>query len=92
MFSDNAILLSSELLRYFSGSQIKRYKLYLTSIQENYSKHIDIFYHYIRDLIENKQVKLYYIDGKENLTDILTKILSQVLFSHFHLSLSLKIL
>ena len=61
-------------------------------ILEKYSKHIDICYHYIRDLIKNEQVKPYHIDGKENPADILTKNLGQVLFSHFHPFLSLKIL
>jgi len=62
------------------------------SIQEKHSKHIDICYHYIRDLIEDEQVKSYHIDKKENLADILTKNIGQVLFSYFHPSLSLKIL
>ena len=63
-------------------------------IQEKQSKHIDICYYYIRDLIEDKQVKLYYIDEKENPADIfiLTKNLDQVLFSCFHPSLGLEIL
>ena len=56
-------------------------------IQEKYFKYIDIYYYYIKDLIENKQVKPYHIDGKENLANILTKNISQVLFSHFCLSL-----
>ena len=42
------------------------------TIQEKHSKHIDIYYHYIRDLIEDEQVKPYHIDGKENPADILT--------------------
>ena len=62
------------------------------SIQEKCSKHIDICYYYIRDLIENEQVKPYYIDGKENPADILTKNLGQVLFSCFCTSLGLEIL
>ena len=52
-------------------------------IQEKCSKYIDICYHYIRDLIKDEQVKPYYIDGKKNSIDILTKNLGQVLFSHF---------
>ena len=60
-----------------------------SSIQQKHSKHIDIHYHYIRDLIEDEQIQLYPIDGKENLADILTKNLGQILFSHFCLSLSL---
>ena len=57
-----------------------------------YSKHIDICYYYIRDLIEDKQIKLYHINGKENLADILTKNLNQILFSYFYLPLGLEIL
>ena len=45
-------------------------------IQEKYFKYIDICYHYIRDLIKNKQVKPYYINRKENSADILTQNLS----------------
>ena len=46
----------------------------------------------IRDLIKNEQVKLYHIGGKKNPANILTKNISQVLFSHFCLFLSLEIL
>ena len=60
-------------------------------IQKKHSKHIDIYYYYIRDLIEDEQIELYYIDGKENLADILTKNLDQILFSCFCLSCSLEI-
>lgn len=37
------------------------------------TKHIDIKYHYIRELVENKTIKLNYINTKENIADILTK-------------------
>jgi len=60
-------------------------------IQEKHSKHTNIHYHYIRDLIEDEQVKPYHIDGKENPANILTKNLGQVLFNHFHPSLGLEI-
>ena len=61
-------------------------------IQEKCFKHIDICYHYIRDLIEDEQVKPYHIDRKENPADILTKNLGQVLFSCFCSFLNLEIL
>jgi len=61
-------------------------------IQEKHSKYIDIRYYYIRDLIEDKQLKPYHIDRKENPADILTKNLGQVLFSYFYSSLGLEIL
>ena len=37
------------------------------------TKHIDIRHHYIRNLIENKDVALVHIDTKRQLADILTK-------------------
>ena len=62
------------------------------SIQEKHFKYIVIYYDYIRDLIEDKQVKPYHIDEKKNPANILTKNLSQVLFSYFHSFLGLEIL
>ena len=35
------------------------------SIQEEHSKYINICYYYIKDLIKNKQIKLYYINKKK---------------------------
>jgi hypothetical protein len=37
------------------------------------SKHIDLKYHYIRDLVQRKIVKLQYIATSEQVADILTK-------------------
>jgi len=51
-----------------------------------------ILVHFSRDLIEDEQIKLYYIDGKENPANILTQNLGQILFSHFCSSLGLEIL
>ena len=61
-------------------------------LQEKYFKHVDIYYHYVRDLIKNKQIKPYYINRKKNPANILTKNLGQTLFNHFHPSLGLGIL
>ena len=58
---------------------------------KKYFKHINIYYHYIRDLIKGKQIKLYYVDRKNNSANILTKNLSQVLFICFHSSFGLEI-
>ena len=74
---------SDNLISLFQGSN---------PIQKKHSKHIDIHYHYIRDLIEDEQIKLYHMDGKNNLADILTKNLGQILFSYFCLFLGLEIL
>jgi hypothetical protein len=37
------------------------------------SKHIDMRYQYIRDLVERKNVKLQYIATRKQVADILTK-------------------
>lgn len=37
------------------------------------TKHIDLKYHYIRELVNSKKVKLNYINTKENIADMLTK-------------------
>ena len=77
---------------YIYGNNLSSFFWGFNPIQGKCSKHIDICYHCIRDLIEDEQVKPYHIDGKKNPADILTKNLGQVLFSYFHLSLSLEIL
>jgi len=49
-------------------------------VQEKRFKHIDIWYHYVRDTIEDNKIKPYHINRARNPTDILTKNLGQVLF------------
>ena len=61
-------------------------------VQEKRSKHIDIRYHYVRDVIEDDKIKPYHIDGARNPADILTKNLGQILFHQFHPLLGLEIL
>jgi hypothetical protein len=53
------------------------------SVTKKCSKHIDIWYHYIWELVENNVVHLLYIQGMENLTDILTKNLGHIKFFTF---------
>jgi hypothetical protein len=54
-----------------------------SEVQEKCSKHIDIRYHYIRELLEKKQVDLNFINGSENPADILMKNLERVKFHTF---------
>ena len=77
---------------YIYGNNLGLFFWRFNLILEKCSKHINICYYYIRDLIKNEQIKPYHIDGKENPADILTKNLGQVLFSHFRPSLGLEIL
>jgi hypothetical protein len=44
-------------------------------------KHIDVQYHFMRDMVERKKVLLEKVDTLENITDSLTKSVSVVKFS-----------
>ena len=47
------------------------------------SKHIEIKYFYIRDMVHNGAIKLYYLSTYEQFSAVLTKPLSQVKFEYF---------
>jgi hypothetical protein len=47
------------------------------------SKHIEIRYHYIRDMVQRGAIKLQYVSTDEQVADVLTKPLSRVKFGHF---------
>jgi hypothetical protein len=47
------------------------------------SKHIDIKYYFIRDKVQEEEVKLEYIPTDEKTTDFLTKPLSRIKFAYF---------
>jgi hypothetical protein len=47
------------------------------------SKHIEIKYHYVRDMVQKGAVKLQYISTDEQVADVLTKPLSRVKFEYF---------
>jgi hypothetical protein len=47
------------------------------------SKHIEIRYHYIRDMVQRGVIKLHYVGMDEQVVDVLTKPLSHVNFYHF---------
>jgi hypothetical protein len=47
------------------------------------SKHIEIHYHFIRDMVQRGALKLQYISTDEQVADVLTKPLSRVKFEHF---------
>jgi hypothetical protein len=56
--------------------------IFITSnkVIERQSKHIDICYHYMQELIFDKQVELFYLEGVSNPADTLTKSLGQINF------------
>ena len=45
------------------------------------TKHIDVHYHFVRDMIEDKKVLLVKVDTLKNTTDALTKFVSSEKFS-----------
>jgi ATP sulfurylase len=47
------------------------------------SKHIEIKYHYIRDMVQRGGVRVQYVTTKEQVADVLTKPLLRTKFEHF---------
>ena len=47
------------------------------------SKHIEIKFHYIRDMVQRGAVKLQYVATDEQITDVLIKPLARVKFEYF---------
>ena len=47
------------------------------------SKHIEIKYHYIRDIVQRGVVKLQYVATDEKIVNVLTKPLARVKFEYF---------
>ena len=59
-------------------------------MQEKCIKHIDLHYHFIRDVVRLKQVELFFIEGAENPADMFTKNLGRVKFLKFREQLGLE--
>ena len=47
------------------------------------TKHIDLHYHFIREAVEDKKIKLEYVPTGDNIADIFTKVLAQPKFTCF---------
>ena len=54
------------------------------------TKHINIQYHFVWEVVENRKITLEYIPTDENLVDIFTKPLTKTKFHHFTELLGLK--
>jgi hypothetical protein len=61
-------------------------------VTEKRSKHIDIRYHYVREVIRRKIVEVYFIEGEENPADLLTKNLGHIKFQKFRAMFGLEFL
>ena len=55
--------------------QLSMYYISLTSPKQSKTKHIAIKYHYVRELVQDKEVKMEYVNTKEKTIDIFTKAL-----------------
>ena len=58
-------------------------KLFNNLVFHNKLKHIDIWYHYIRDMKQRGAMKIQYIVIDEQIVDVLTKPLARVKFEYF---------
>ena len=59
-------------------------------VQERHLKHIDIHYHYVWQLIEEKKIELFFIEGAKNPADLFTKNLASPKFTKFREQLRLE--
>ena len=59
-------------------------------VTERRSKHIDIRYHYIREVIAQGHVEVFFIDGNDNPADMFTKNLGHIKFLKFRSALGLE--
>jgi hypothetical protein len=53
------------------------------------SKHIEIKYHYIRDMVQRKEVHVLYLPTHKKIEDIFIKTLAKTKFEYFHERLGL---
>ncbi|GJW06074.1 retrovirus-related pol polyprotein from transposon TNT 1-94 [Tanacetum coccineum] len=51
------------------------------NVQHSRAKHIDVYYHFIKDQVENGVVKLYFVRTEYQLADIFTKPLPREIFN-----------
>jgi hypothetical protein len=84
-----SLALNSLPSRFFGDNQGA---IFLASnpVQEKRIKHIDLCYHFIRDVIQNKQVELFFIEGANNPADLFTKNLGHIKFLKFREQLGLE--
>ena len=58
-------------------------KLSVNPVFHDRTKHVEIKYHYIKDMVLRKAIQLRYISTNEQTANILTKPLSKIKFVYF---------
>jgi hypothetical protein len=58
-------------------------KLSENPVSHDRSKHVEIKYHYIRDMVQRKAVLVQYLPTDEQIADVLTKPLAKSKFEYF---------
>ena len=53
------------------------------AVQESHTKHINIYYHYICELVVAKEIDLQFVPGEMNPANMLTKNLQKIKFTQF---------
>ena len=56
----------------------------------SHMKHIDLWYHFIREAVEDNKISISYILTDENVSDVLTKALVRLKFEQFIEALGLR--
>jgi hypothetical protein len=64
-------------------------KLSENPVVHNKSKHIEIKYHYIRDMVQRKAIHVQYLSTHEQVADVFTKPLARMKFEYFRERLGL---
>jgi hypothetical protein len=59
-------------------------------VQERRTKHIDVKYHHVRDLIEEKRIEIFWVPTDDNPADMFTKNLGHIKFLKFRSMLGLE--
>jgi hypothetical protein len=59
-------------------------KLFENFVFHDRSKHIEIKYHYMRDMVQRKTIHMQYLPAHEQIADIFTKPLVKTKFKYFH--------
>ena len=74
------VLFQAKILEELFGEEHKRPSINLGAIYltknpqiSQRTKHIDVRYHFIRNLIKDKKIEVHYVKCENNLADILTK-------------------